>query len=62
MPPASERPLQKVTLNLFRDDVAELVRIYGSGWTTEVRYLVENHVREHRAMTQQMTFGGTDGN
>ncbi len=59
MPPPSDRPLQKVTLNLFRDDVAALVGIYGNGWTTEVRALVANHVREHKQMTQAMNLKGS---
>lgn len=58
MPPASDRPLQKVTMNLFREDVAELVRIYGSGWTTEIRWLVEQHVRAHKEMDKSMSFRG----
>lgn len=52
MPPSSDRPLQKVTMNFYRDDVAELVRVFGSGWTSEVRNIVANYIREHRAATQ----------
>ncbi len=63
MNPPSEKPLQKITMNLFRDDVAELIRIFGNGWTVEVRYLIADFVKEHKAMSDNMTFGGAaDGN
>ncbi len=61
MPPPSDIPLQKVTLNLFRDDVTALTKIYGNGWTGEIRLLVANHVLEHKTMAKNLTFGGFDG-
>lgn len=54
MPPSLERPIQKVTLNLFRDDVAEMVAVYGQGWTGQVRLLVENHIKERAMFAKAM--------
>lgn len=54
MPPASDRPLQKVTLNLFRDDVAELVAIFGNGWTTEVRHIVASYLQRRRDLKHEL--------
>jgi len=48
MPPPLSRPSTKVNLLLFDDDIEEMRRIYGRGWTAEVRRLVEAHVREHK--------------
>jgi hypothetical protein len=44
----SEEPLQKITLNLFRRDYEELQRIYGQGYSTEIRKLVRKHLKERR--------------
>lgn len=63
MPSASERPLQKVTLNLFRDDVAGMVAAYGPGWTGQVRHLVEKHIAERKRLKEQINqalAGATD--
>jgi hypothetical protein len=54
MPSASDRPLQKVTLNLFRDDVAEMVAAYGQGWTGQVRLLVEKHIAERKRFAREL--------
>lgn len=51
-PAPSDRPLQKVTMNFYRDDVAELVRIYGPGWTSEVRELISRHLANRRYFTE----------
>lgn len=42
--PQSDRPLQKVTMNFYRSDVAELVHIFGPGWTTEVREIISKYL------------------
>lgn len=54
MPPSSDRPLQKVTMNFYRDDVAELVRIYGNGWTTEVREIVTRYIRGRKYIVDEL--------
>lgn len=48
MPAPSDKPLRKVLLNLYADDAEELERIYGRGWTSEVREIVAKHVKEKR--------------
>lgn len=37
MPTPAGDPLRKVTLNLYEEDCQILERVYGRGWTTEVR-------------------------
>ena len=46
--PTSDRPLRKVTMNFYRDDVAELERIYGGGWTGEVREIISRHLMNRK--------------
>lgn len=45
--PASSEPLTKVTLNLFSSDLEWLKAKYGHGFTTEIRKIVREAVREH---------------
>lgn len=52
MPPKSEAPLRKVTLNLFDADCAAMESRYGRGWTERVRELVQWHIREYRVWDQ----------
>ena len=40
----SDKPLQKVTMNFYREDVAFLVAKYGTGWTTEIREMIHNYI------------------
>lgn len=49
MPPRSERPLRKVTLNLFATDCDAMARRYGHGWSEKVRDLVHEHIRHEYA-------------
>lgn len=51
----SPRPLQKVTLNLFKDNIPILERAYGRGWSERVRELVDQHVGRFRASAQKRT-------
>lgn len=46
----SDKPLQKVTMNFFREDVAELVAKYGTGWTTQVREIIHKHLKDAKLM------------
>ena len=46
--PGAERPLRKVTLNLFEDDCIYLEGINANGWTVAVRSLVHAGVRQHQ--------------
>jgi hypothetical protein len=41
-------------LNLFEDSVAELVRIYGNGWTSEVRRAVDDFIKRRKAVQQSL--------
>lgn len=54
MPAPSDRPLRKCTLNLFEDSVAELVRIYGNGWTAEVRRAVDEFIKRRHEAQQSL--------
>jgi hypothetical protein len=49
----AEEPLQKVTLNLFKEDYLEFKAIYGDGWSTEIRRLVRRHLKELKNMSQR---------
>jgi len=40
--------LQKVTLNLYRADVAELEALFGYGWSAELRELVHRYLERRR--------------
>lgn len=44
--PPSLIPLERISLNLYKEDVAKLKRKYGYGWTGKVRELVQKHVKE----------------
>ena len=43
--PGSEKPLRKVTLNLFDEDVLAAETYYGRGWTEELRRVWAEHMR-----------------
>lgn len=43
--PGLEKPIRKVTLNLWEADVATLKGHYGQGYTTVIRDLVEDHAK-----------------
>jgi hypothetical protein len=43
--PGLEKPIRKVTLNLWERDVVTLKEYYGQGYTTVIRDLVEDHAR-----------------
>lgn len=52
--PGSDRPLRKVTLNLYEEDCAALELGYGQGWTTQVRLWVHEKawsVKKHMPKT-----------
>lgn len=36
--------LQKITLNLLADDVEDMKRLYGQGWSTKIRLLVHEYL------------------
>lgn len=40
---SSPRPLRKVTLNLYDEDVAALERLVGHGWSSLVREWIHDH-------------------
>lgn len=46
--PGAERPLRKVTLNLFEEDCVTFETGFGQGWTTKVRELVHSRAEMMR--------------
>jgi hypothetical protein len=42
----ADEPLKKVTLNLFESDVEYLQRLYGQGYTSEIRSIIRLSVLE----------------
>ena len=48
MPPSPDRALQKVTMNFYADDVAFLQRKHGNGWSSEIREMVSNKIKEEK--------------
>lgn len=44
MPPKSERPLRRSTLNLFAEDCVYMANRYGRGWTEQVRELLHRQI------------------
>jgi hypothetical protein len=44
--PGSDAPLRKVTLNLYESDVTAATAYYGTGWTTELRRVWQEHMRQ----------------
>ena len=43
--PGSDKPLRKVTVNLYEDDVAAAETYYGRGWSEELRKVWSEHIR-----------------
>lgn len=55
-PVPADRPLRKVTLNLYEEDCAILEAHHGHGWTVHVRDLVNDHatlIRRSTPVTRQ---------
>jgi hypothetical protein len=48
MPPRSDEPLRRVTLNLGEVDCKIMEDRYGHGWTTVIRDLVRQHCQLER--------------
>lgn len=44
--PGLEKPIKKITLNLWEADVLTMKAHYGQGYSTVIRDLVEDHARE----------------
>lgn len=45
MPKLPDEPLHRTNINLFAEDVEDLKRLHGWGWTEKVRELVRAHLR-----------------
>jgi hypothetical protein len=43
--PGSDKPLRKVTVNLYDEDVAAAEAYYGRGWSEELRKVWGEHMR-----------------
>lgn len=50
----SDRPLQKVTMNHYRDNVAYFVSVYGTGWTAEMRRVIDEYVTHRRKAIKEI--------
>ena len=48
----SDRALQKVTMNFYRDDIEALAAKFGNGWSTEIRMIISDFVRKNIHFTQ----------
>lgn len=44
--PGADRPLRKVTLNLYEDDCVKLEQMIGAGWTIRVREVVQGYCEQ----------------
>ena len=44
----SDRPLRKVTLNLYEEDVAWLQDVYGYGYSEKIRNAIREFVRKKK--------------
>jgi hypothetical protein len=44
-----ENPIYRTTVWLYLRDVEDLERIYGRGWSSQVREIIHRHLRERRA-------------
>lgn len=40
-----DKPIHRTNINLFAEDVEEMKKMYGVGWTTRVRDMVHAHVK-----------------
>lgn len=49
MPPKSERPLRRSTLNLYAEDCVYMANRYGRGWTEQVRELLHRQIAKQKA-------------
>jgi hypothetical protein len=45
----ADRPLLKVTLNLYEEDVAWMKQRWGWGWSTELRAMVHDYIEKVEA-------------
>lgn len=52
MPPKSDEPLEKTTLNLYAADCAMLRAHYGFGWTEQVRQMIHQRVQQFTSYQQ----------
>jgi len=57
MPPRSDDPLRRVTLNLYEADVQWLIKAYGHGWTERIRQHIHNHVFTQSVHQKVRTLG-----
>ena len=47
----ADKPIRKVTLNLYTEDIKDMEHYYGRGWTEIVRNLVFDHTVQKRMQT-----------
>lgn len=46
MPAPSDELLYKTSINLYFEDVLDMERLHGRGWTEIIRNLVREHVKQ----------------
>jgi len=51
MPRVADEPLTKCTLNIYSTDIAEMKKVFGYGWSEQVRRYVREGMRRRRNRT-----------
>ena len=46
--------LQKVTFNLFSDDVKRMEHLYGFGWSGQLRLILRDFLRQRDALSDKL--------
>lgn len=60
MPTPADRPLRKVTLNLYEEDCAFAEHYFGHGWTTTVRDIFSKFIYTEKLPQPPRTLGDLD--
>jgi uncharacterized protein (DUF4415 family) len=45
--PSLDEPIKKVTFNMYHSDYAAFIRYFGDGWSSKMREVVREWVREN---------------
>lgn len=60
VPTPADAPLQKITLNLYAEDVEILKRVYGHGWSTHIREIMNIDAQASKRLGGKRTLGDLD--
>ena len=52
--PPLDEPGRKISVDIYLADYEELKRIYGYGWSGQVRMIIRDHLRIRRGVAQLM--------